>query len=138
MPTRGLRGWNRMGPLKYALGLCRRGDVKNDEARNTPGTCHSKNLGSIRLHGERREYPRIETTLPVEISLSSGQVVGATGTNVSRARLQLTRNHGVAPRIYPEGKIVPGRPLTLRLHFAVAGRFSGNVDVPNSWPPPPP
>ena len=64
--------------------------------------------------GERREYPRLEVTLPIKAITPEGEIVTVWMRNVSRAGIQLWLDRTKAEQLFPENLITPGSALVLR------------------------
>ena len=64
--------------------------------------------------GERREYPRLEVTLPLKAINPDGKVVNVWMRNVSRAGIQFSLDRTKAERLFSHNQISPGSPIVLR------------------------
>lgn len=65
---------------------------------------------------ERRLYPRLRTTLPIEITMPDGEIITATTINLSQIGVQLECDKEEASRIFSvsEDEKTIGKPIELK------------------------
>lgn len=84
------------------------------------------------MRTDRREHPRIKTSLPLDIIMANGEVLQGILIDISRAGLQISCDGPTAHRIFPEGYMLSAGKfgkVQVRCSLGPGDQSAGNVDA---------